>query len=457
MAVLYRRLALGALGLGVCVAAACGDSTPPNDLPTGETGTPPRGDPPGTVTDGGTTPLDAALDDEDGGDGGFTLVTRDVNHVLGTGQSLSVGAQGAPVLSTTQPFDSLMFNTGPVAGGTGLAAFVPLVERSLETMSSSFAALSTQMAETELLVGLPPPRNKHRILVSVHGLGGIAYVGLKKGTAAYGNGIAQVAAGKKITSDMGLTYIVRAVTNVHGESDHVSRNATYAKDLAEWQADYDRDVRAITLQRTPIPMLQTQMSSWTRYGQAQSLIPQAQLDAHVDNPGKVILVGPKYQLPYAIDGVHLTNQGYREMGEQYAKVYRAVILEGKTWEPVRPKSAKLVGTDIIVEMHAPAPPLVFDTQRVTAVANMGFELFSGAARPPPITSVTLTGPTTVKVALAAAPPAGSRLRYAFTGTPNARAGTQTGPRGNLRDSDATKSRNGYALFNWCVHFDVPVQ
>ena len=35
-------------------------------------------------------------------------------------------------------------------------------------------------------------------------------------------------------------------------------------------------------------------------------------------------------------------------------------------------------------------------------------------------------------------------------------GPQHGPRGNLRDSDATPSRLGKKLYNWGVHFDEPV-
>src|SRR5205085_750635 len=122
------------------------------------------------------------------------------------------------------------------------------------------------------------------------------------------------------------TYVVRAVTNVHGESDHVAVNASYQANLLEWQNDYETDVKAITGQAEGIPMLQTQMSSWTKYGQATSIIPAQQLGAHIAAPGKVILVGPKYHLAYAADGVHLTAKGYQHMGEDYAKVYRRVIL-----------------------------------------------------------------------------------------------------------------------------------
>ena len=49
------------------------------------------------------------------------------------------------------------------------------------------------------------------------------------------------------------------------------------------------------------------------------------------------------------------------------------------------------------------------------------------------------------------------VRYAYTGAPGAVAGATTGPRGNLRDSDATPSLYGYALYNWAIHFEIAVQ
>ena len=74
-----------------------------------------------------------------------------------------------------------------------------------------------------------------------------------------------------------------------------------------------------------------------------------------------------------------------------------------------------------------------------------------------VTNVAIAGPDTVKITLAAAPAAGAHLRYAFTGTPRTCPGAQQGPRGNLRDSDTTPSQYGYPLFNWGVHFNVPIE
>jgi hypothetical protein len=76
---------------------------------------------------------------------------------------------------------------------------------------------------------------------------------------------------------------------------------------------------------------------------------------------------------------------------------------------------------------------------------------------PTITSVALAGPDSVTVTLSAPPTGGNRrIRYAYTGVLGAHAGLQTGAHGNLRDSDATPSQNGFTLYDWCVHFDEAV-
>lgn len=428
MAVTARAVALAALA----ALAAC------NTRPA-TTADPPK--PPAPAPVASSLALDSGAPPEAPGAGGL-------NHVLCTGQSLSTGTGGRPVLSTAQPFDALMFAAGVrPAADAGLDDLAPLVESGQETMSTSFAALVHELGG-----------ERHRLLVSCHGVGGIAYAGLKKGTPPYARGLDQVAAGARLARARGLPYVVRAVTNVHGETDHVLQNADYAKNLADWQADYERDVRAITGQTEPIPMLHSQVSSWTKFGHATSGIPSAQLAASIASGGKLVMVGPKYHLAYARDGIHLSNDGYRAMGEMYAKVYRRVVLEGKRWEPLRPLSATLAGDTIRVVFHVPAPPLVLDTDLVAKVDAYGFEYTDDSASPPTIAAVALDGPDAVKIRLSAPPTAaGRRVRYAFTGAPNAKGGPREGPRGNLRDSDDTRSRLGVPLHDWAVHFDETVR
>lgn len=453
---------LGVLGLVIAcvVAAACG--TDHAEMPP-ETPVPDRLD--ADVTPDGAPPADASAD-PDADAAPPVLPFFDVNHVLSTGQSLSVGSGGAPPLTTAQPYDNRMFVTGVMAGGTGLTSLVPLVEGDVipggstpvETMSSSLANLVTKLAREQALLAQPEGRRTHDLLVSAHGVGGTAYAGLKKGTTPYANGMAQAKAGMDAAAALGKTYAIRGVTTVHGESDHLANNAAYEASLVEWQKDYEADVSALTGRAGTLPLFQTQMSSWTRLGSTGSAIPHAQLAAHANNPGKIVLVGPKYHLPYTADGVHLSNHGYRHMGEDYAKAYRRVVVEGGAWEPVRPRSVTRAGNVITITFHVPAPPLVLDTTRVTNPGNYGFAYLDDAAAKPTIASVAVVGADQVQITLSAAPTGGNRrVTYAATGPLGANGGPTTGPRGNLRDSDATPSRGGYDLFNWCVHFraDVP--
>ncbi len=465
---LHRRLGLrtrfslvGLTGLVIFVAVSCGDedespSASSSTSSSSSSGGVEAGNDSQTASSSGTLP-DGPTDTGTGLSP--TYVHRDINHVLGTGQSLSVGAVGNPVLSSVQPYANQMFSTGIQAGAVNLTELVPLVEGpQVETMSAAFANLTTKVAQERWLVGQPTGRTSHDLLVSLHGVGGIAYSGLKKGTAPYAAGIAQAQAGFDIAKKLNKSYVVRAITNVHGESDHVAQNANYAADLAEWQSNYETDIKAINGQLDPIPMLHTQMSSWTKYGQATSLIPFQQLATHMTSNGKIVLVGPKYNLEYAADGVHLTNHGYQHMGEYYAKAYQRIILEGKPWEPLRPSTVTRAGAVITIKFVVPTPPLVLDTDLVSDPGNFGFEYGDmGIVAPPSIKSVALAGPDTVVITLTKEPTGtDKRIRYAFGAAAGSLAGPKTGPRGNLRDSDKPPSRTGFPLYNWCVHFDEAV-
>lgn len=392
-----------------------------------------------------------------------SFVFRDVNHVLLGGQSLSTGGQGVPVVSTSQPYANKMFNTGVRAGGSGLTSFVPLVESPAdpedpvgegETIASGMSSLVTKIAREQLLTARPEDEQSHDFLMSCCGIGGTAYSGLKKGTSAWTAMQAQVTAGKSISAGLGKSHVVRAVLIVHGETDNANHNTAYDDDLAEWQNDFDTDIRAITGQVDPVIMFHTQLSSWDHaLTGGTTAVTLAQLAASVASAGKIVMVGPKYQFDYR-EGVHMTAESYRWLGEYYAKAYKRVILEGLPWEPVRPRSVVRNANVIDVQFHVPVRPLVLDVDRVANPGSYGFR-FKSDGTPPAITNVKVTSDTTVRITLASTPSAANqRLTYALNF--GADAGPNTGSRGCLRDSDPTVSRNGKDLFNWCVHFDEPV-
>ncbi len=437
-------------------------------------------------------------DPDDPNTPGVPYVDFAINHVLITGQSNSVANSGIPVLSTTQPFSNLMFNTGvmPMTGcdGAGCRAFdppssfVPLVEGDrffgygVETAGAGLANEVTHLAKGHyrgVIAGLP---DGHDVLVSLHGRSGNTYWCLRKGgcnykagyLAPFDQGMMEVTEAKKIAAAANKSYVVRAVASIHGESDHYSytegsqefpiagsdgtpnKITSYADAMIEWQEDYESSVKAITGQTQPVPLFISQISGWndTQY----SKVAQFQLDAHIRAPGKVILIGPSYQLGTdKNDCRHFTNHGERRLGEYFAKVYARVVFEGKHWEPLRPKAVTRDGAVITVKFHVPVPPIVIDTERVAEIASYGFTYADGSGAAPAISNVAVTGPDTVQITLASAPTGeGKHLMYAQNQVPFTCIGTPDGARGNLRDSDATPSQSGYDLHNWAVHFDVPV-
>ncbi len=381
-----------------------------------------------------------------------SCIDTSINYFLIGGQSLSIGS-GATALSLEQPYDNLMLNPGVRAGIIGLTSFVPLVEAQQgglgETIASGLANLVTELEASAGRV--------HVLAASSHGIGGQPYAALKKGTPSFSAGLTQVAAATSIAADAGESFAVRAVTIIHGESDHLANNPDYDQNLLEWQSDYETDVVAITGQSLPVPLFLCQMSSHTKYNSTTSRIPIAQLAAADARPDRIYVVGPKYFLPY-VDGVHLSGDGERWLGEHYAKAYRRVLIDGEPWIPLRPRSLSRDGAVITVEFNVPSPPLVLDEEMILNPGNYGFEYFDTSGAPPAIIDVQLAGDTTVEITLAAEPVGGNKhVRYAYTGVAGQPGGPMTGARGNLRDSDATPSRHDYPLYNWAVHFDETVE
>ncbi|MEA2749249.1 MAG: hypothetical protein QOI41_3392 [Myxococcales bacterium] len=494
----------------VALAVACGARSPETQTTatTGAVGEPPSaGGPNGTSgPSGGASSGGAASSSTPGAATGGSGTSDgdteappvpyqhfDVNHILSTGQSNAVANDGKPVLSTTQPYGNLMFDSGIIpaascdSNGCSIyqrpTALVPLVEGdtffyAIETMSAGLANEASKLAKEKILVGTAHPT--HDILVSLHGRSGNSYSCLRKGGCAWWPGMSyvkpfddammEVTDALALSKAAGKSYVVRAATAIHGEHDHYAASDgaslfplpgtdgtsiihDYGEGLEEWQRDYESSVKAITGQSVPVPLFVSQYSHWNNV--PTTVIAYEQLAAHVRSKGKVIVVGPTYVLPYSDDCLHFTGHGERHLGEYFAKAYARVVLEGRKWEPLRPKTVTRAGNVVTAKFVVPKPPLVIDTQHVTDPGSYGFEFFDDSGAPPAITAVTLSGPDTVTVTLARAPLGGNqRLRYAYTF--HGCGGSGTIARGNLRDSDDTPSQYGYDLWNWAVHFDEPV-
>ncbi len=407
-----------------------------------------------------------------------------LNHILSTGQSNSVGFAAHDILSREQPFGNVMFDTGTIPAtrcdGDGCreyqspTALVPLVEgdryfdEPVETMSAGLANEIGLLARS---------RDPHPVLVTVHGRSGNTYECLRKGGCAYldasyvkafDEALLEMKDAHRLARASRRRYVVRAVTAIHGESDHYDKAfpldgtdgqpgaiQTYADALVEWQRDYEEAVRAETGQSDGVPLLISQMANWN--DRPSSDIPVHQLAAHDRAPGKVVLVGATYMLPFAEDCIHYTSAGERRLGEYFAKAYSRIVFERGTWEPLQPETLTLSGATITVRFHVPVPPLALDTEQVTDPGAYGFEYADDGPDTPTITGVELAGNDSLRITLSAPPTGGGRhLRYALRATPQTCPGPKTGPRGNLRDSDATPSQDGTDLANWAVAFDAPL-
>ena len=483
----------------------------------------------GTPGSSGDDPTNPPIDDRTSTDGGADAAPKptykhfDINHVLSTGASDSVANGATPVITTAQTLGNLSFDVGVMTGrgrpnfpdracdGTGCtryetpADFKDLVEGDsflgygVETMSAGLANQASVFANAWFpKAGLPA--TGHTVLVSLHGRSGAEYWCLRKGdcyntTAAadpvngyinpFDEAMRQVTSAKAIAMAKNKTYVVRAVTAIHGQGDSDDNETmlrtlvmrtdgsgqligNYTNALIEWQRDYETEIRKITGQTEPVPLFVSQFGSFTAY--RTSIIPVRQLAAHVQAPGKVVVVTPNYPFDHADDCNHYTNHGQRRLGAYFAKAYQRVVIEGGVWEPLRPLSITREGTVLTVKYFVPVPPMVVDTTRVRALdvnpQHLGFT-YEDSTTSAAITGVELLpSGDTVRVTLSNAPTGANRkLRYAQNMDPsnnNRCPGRLNGTRGNLRDSDATVSHHTdgaekpYELFNWAVQADLDV-
>jgi hypothetical protein len=495
---------------------ACSDEDPSSATPESDGGaSSSSGGSSGSSGGDGSAGGDGASGDVDAGPPPIldpNFVKADYNQILLTGQSNAVANSSDPI-STTQPYENVMFDVGVMTAtqcdGEGCmgyqapTSFVPLVEgdtffsgSEVETSCSGFANEATKLAREIYLVGKTGAQADHVMIPSVHGRSGRTYNCLRKGGCSYLNppynvpfaeGVKQMEAAHALALAAQKTHVVRGIWAIHGESDsdticiqgdpdfnpnypgacpaftdadgELPPGGTiknYSDALLEWQKDYDAAAKTATGQTQNVPLFISQYSGWK--DAPRSKIPPLQLDAHVRAPGKVILVAPTYMLDFQGDYLHFTSESQRKLGEYFAKAYAETVLGGRPWEPLRPIAITRAGAVVTVKLKVPKPPIVIDTTRVTDPGKNGFEFFDDSGAPPAIASVAVSGPDTVVLTLASTPTGGNqRVRYAMKATQGDKPGPQEGPRGNLRDSDATPSQYGNELFNWAVHFDLPVQ
>ncbi len=457
----YRRGGVGMGCAGVAVAvlgafAGCGNDAAVSD----QAGNDASFDAPpsplleaGLADDSGTVPVSARPP--------FDWV-----GIIGSGQSLSVGATAGPAVSTVPMFhNGKLLDMGPdpkypFDGGAPSYAIVPLVEPIRVNVPGTGPGYTdgqypsnivgetphTGMAsEISFLFASRPtaaPTTDYVTIHSVVGWSGHALLDLDKagGKRAYLAGLMEARVIVDLAKQAGKTFGYGAVVLTHGESDRA--NAGYGKRLETFIADYNGDLKAITGQTRDVVLLASQQSI---DGLPSDSAVQLWTTG-VENPGKIICTGPKYQYAYSADHLHFPAAGYRRLGMKYGEVFDQVVNQGKAWKPLQPKSAThaVNGNQVVVTFDVPNPPLAWDEtlplphQTVnTAWANgRGFEVRTSANAAVTISSVAITAPDAVTITLSAAVTGPLTIGYATTqdGT-GFNGGLAAGYIGQLCDSD----------------------
>ncbi|CAN5724258.1 hypothetical protein BH09MYX1_BH09MYX1_42530 [soil metagenome] len=381
--------------------------------------------------------------------------------IVGTGQSLSIGATAGNI-SKTQPFKNVtLVDTGanpkyPIDGaGSPKWATTPLIEPvraystgsgpgysdgqypndiSGETPHSGMA--NTLSATFAARGGVGDYITAHSVVGwSGHCLSDIDKVGGKR---AYPASLHEAGIWKELAGAAGKTFGYGGIILTHGECD--AGNANYAAGLFKLWQDYDTDLKAVTGQSSDVVLFISQQSTIASGANGSAVQVWQAGGAH---PGQIVCTGPKYAYQYSADHLHLPAPGYQRLGEKYAEVFDLVVNQKVAWKPLGPSAVTRAGAVITVKLDVPNPPLVWDahltsphqTVNTPWAEGRGFEVTAGVTKLA-IASTAIVGDSVI-LTLAADPGAVNvSVGYAITQDGSGfQGGTEDGLRGLLRDSD----------------------
>lgn len=389
-----------------------------------------------------------------------------IAHLECLGQSLSLGTNGSPILTTTQKTDNLMFAGGirkQHPNDTSVEFFsslVPLVESLSEDNGVPYIYGETPVGgATEQIKDLIKSENKvdyteqtYQLLGTASGEGGKRIHELRD-TYVPNNLFPAITAAYNLAQTSGKTYGMSAITFVHGEADNANPTTQeqYKSITLEILSNIDTFVKGTNGQTEDVKLITSQLAS---FGSATTW-PKIELALYqlaMENPNKVFMACPLYIFDYT-DSYHLDNVGSKWLGAYLGLTYKRVVIDGEDWKPIHPISHIKQGRVLEVKFHVPVQPLVFDTVQVAKNTDTyGFSLVDDTGTAITIQSVAITQPDTLKFVTSAPIPAGSKLRYAWT--PVAQPSRTTGPRGNLRDSQGNtivfdELGINKRMDNWC--------
>ena len=411
-------------------------------------------------------------------------IAWDWTFVIGTGQSLSVGARAQQPVSTAQPYNNMKLSTGalpwPIDPNSEALKLEPLVEPIGRKQPSYPNAWPTNISGAETphtamanAITALVKANFNRDFISIHGAfgeDGQGYKYIKKNPDkdprninghAYEGSLVEIKAISRLAKEQKKTFGVGAIIVTHGESDNGS--ATYDQMLHQMWTDYNADIPPITGQTQKVLLIVSQQNAYNRSNSALAM-----WRATDEYPGEIVCSGPKYQYPAFTDALHMTAVGYQLLGEKYGEVYYERVILGKDWRPLEPTKVSREGKVITVQFHVPNAPLVWETEfdnphdTVPEWKNgKGFEVITGAGNGTKVAieSVAIKGDSVV-ITCAGDPGEGARVGYAQTGEQRInlkKPYAGFGRWGLLKDSDTFKGDGSKKVQpNYALAFELPV-
>ena len=425
------------------------------------------------------------------------------------GQSLSVGQEGWPALSTHPQCDALMLGHSTRGAAGAAPDWVPLGE-------PVFRPLRAVVQQTARPYAILPPARVQALPASAPNLGedpSVAAVNFFRRRQLEHRGVALDVAHRAVAASLGApgesierlskgatpelfnrlrSYArafksaagtrscgVAALLFMQGESNSTMNGgaargaAAYQALLARFYDDFNADITAGLFGQAQRPAMFTYQTATfgahrtdaTRLGVQQGQLNQA-IQHHRDG---WYLVAPSY--PTTDKGIHLDANGYRMIGAQFGKVMHQTITLGQSWLPLYPHTITSRGAQILLDFHVPEPPLAIGLPYLgyapQRFADLGFTARdTGSGAMLAIRTASIVSDSSVLLTLDAEPSGPITVSY---GDQVAHQGC-----GNIRDSDATVADDryaydpayaqwpeqnlaelvgrSYALHNWCCLF-----
>jgi hypothetical protein len=314
------------------------------------------------------------------------------NHIVSYGQSLAIGSQGFPRLSTSEGLDNLCFGSLPASNtGAGATTFVPFTDSSFHTLDNTqgneVPAIATTNEWRKLYLrhhNLASDSSKQFVINSC-GAGGMSIEELSKGASPnlYNQVIDLVTQANAAAALAGGSYGVVVLYYVQGDSNYFKAGAdhTEAGYLAlfeQLKSDLTTDIMAITGQADP-PLFLT-VQAGTSFGSTidDCAIGNAQITAGTSHSG-CYLATPYYMAPNIahVTNEHLSSDGYRWIGNKCGHLLHKLLDLDRGWAPLHITRATFRGSQLLVQFHTPQPPLqslpcYLDTSSTTTFDDLGF-------------------------------------------------------------------------------------